>query len=137
MKSLLACAGLSCVAMLAPTRVLAEGLSASRQLALRDARSYAASVCLILQSNSYLKDQGYGWASVLSEGRDRNLDKLKSVQRAVQVELARHRMIVIADEQLPQRSKDLPVAYCGEIAYAPGVRSAINLAAARLGRKTR
>ena len=105
--------------------------------ALGDAESYAVAVCLIGQPSPYLKEQGYGWASVISDGRDRDLTKLVSVRRAVEVELARHHMIVVHDEQSPTRSKDLPIAYCGEIADAPNVRAAIGGVARRLRRGAR
>jgi hypothetical protein len=91
----------------------------------RDLESYAIAACLTQQDQAYLKDQGYGWAGVIIQGRNRDPARFTAIDRAVKAELAKGGLPIIRDESAPMKDKTLPIMYCGEIIDTTGVRAAI------------
>jgi hypothetical protein len=96
----------------------------------RDVEGYAIASCLVAQDQSYLKDQGDGWASAIVQRGKGSLDAFTGVASAVKAELAKGNMAVIRSEKT--KDKPLPVMHCGEIIDAPSVHAAINKAVRRL-----
>lgn len=105
---------------------------APRPEVLRDVEGYAISVCLMNQTQSYLKDQGDAWASVIVQRMRGNLDILAGVAEQVKQENAKGEMAVIRSETGPGKDKTLPLLYCYEIIDRPSVRAAIQKAVAAL-----
>jgi hypothetical protein len=99
---------------------------------LRDVEGYAIASCLVSQSESYLRDQGDGWASVIVQRMKGDIDALSGVTGQVKVELAKGNMAVIRAES-PPGDRALPLLYCCEIIDAPAVRTAIEKAVGALG----
>jgi hypothetical protein len=97
----------------------------------RDVEGYAIASCLVAQDQSYLKDQGDGWASTIVQRGKGSLDALRGVALTVKAELAKSNMAVIRSEN-ERNDKPLSVMYCGEIIDAPSVHAAINKAVRKL-----
>jgi hypothetical protein len=98
----------------------------------RDVEDYAVATCLASQDQSYLKDQGDGWASVIVQRAKGDLAPFKAVAAAVKTELTKGDMPIIRSESEPGKGKALPVLYCYEIVDAPAVRAAIDGAMKKL-----
>ena len=103
-----------------------------RSEALRDTEGYAIASCLIFQSNSYLKDQGDAWASVIIQRMKGSPDVLGGIVEQVKLEINKGDMAVIRDDVTPGQDKVLPVLFCNEIIDSPGVRAAIRKATSAL-----
>lgn len=99
---------------------------------LRDVEGYAIAVCLMNQPQSYLKDQGDAWASVIIQRMRGNPAELADVAEQVKHESAKGEMAVIRNETEPGKDKILRLLYCYEIIYRPPVRVAIQKAVAAL-----
>jgi len=100
----------------------------SRSQVLRDVEGYAIASCLAFQSNTYLKDQGDAWASVIIQRMKGSPDALAEIVEKVRYEIEQGNMAVIRDDVTPGQDKNLPVLFCGEIIDLPKVRSAIQKA---------
>ncbi len=109
-----------------------DTIGAPRPEVLRDVEGYAISVCLMNQTQPYLKDQGDAWASVIVQRMRGNLDVLAGVAEQVKRENAKGEMAVIRNETGPGKDKTLPLLYCYEIIDRPSVRAAIQKAIAAL-----
>jgi hypothetical protein len=94
----------------------------------RDVEGYAIASCLAAQDQSYLKDQGNGWASAIIQRGKGDIGPLKAVTAAVNAELAKGDMAIIRSEKDSMKDMVLPVMYCGEIIDAPPVHGAIKKA---------
>ena len=107
-------------------------INPSRSEVLRDVEGYAIATCLVNQPQSYLKDQGDAWASVIVQRMKGELEVFAEVAEQVKNENAKGEMAVIRDEVGPGKDKTLPVLYCSEIIDRPAVRAAIQKAVAAL-----
>lgn len=98
---------------------------------LRDVEGYAVATCLAHQKDHFLRDQGSGWASVIVQRGEGELDALALVAHQVLAELRKGEMAVVRVEA-PAGASDrpLPVLYCSEIIDTPAVRAAIKNAVA-------
>ncbi len=103
-------------------------IGAPRPEVLRDVEGYAIATCLVNQPQSYLKDQGDAWASVIVQRMKGNLDVFAGIAEHVKRENAKGGMAVIRDEAEAGKDKALPVLYCSEIIDSPSVRAAIQKA---------
>lgn len=103
-----------------------------RSEVLRDVEGYAIAVCLINQTQPYLKDQGDSWTSVIVQRMRGNPEVLAGVVEQVKHENAKGEMAVIRSETEPGKDKVLPLLYCYEIIDRPSVRAAIQKAVAAL-----
>lgn len=102
--------------------------TASRPEILVDVEGYAIASCLTMQASPYLKDQGDGWASVIIQRTEVDLDNLISIAQAVKHENSAGKMAIIRVDDAESgstRSKALPVLYCNEMINTPTVRLAI------------
>ena len=118
-----------------PPRVLAERRSeGTRPEVLRDVEGYAIASCLVSQRESYLVDQGNGWASVVVQRMKGEIDTFAAVAETVKRELAKGDMAIIRDESAPNADKMLPILYCSEIIDTPAVRGEIAKAVVALDR---
>ncbi len=109
-----------------------DTIGAPRPEVLRDVEGYAIAVCLINQSQPYLKDQGDAWASVIVQRMRGNPDVLAGLAEQVKRENAKGEMAVIRNETGPGKDKTLPLLYCYEIIDRPSVRAAIQKAVVAL-----
>ena len=109
-----------------------DTIGAPRPELLRDVEGYAIAVCLINQTQPYLKDQGDAWASVIVQRMRGNPDALADVAEQVKRENAKGDMAVIRSETGPGKDKTLPLLYCYEIIDRPSVRAAIQKAVVAL-----
>jgi hypothetical protein len=122
----------SCI-WITPPAVASPSLVSSRDALKRDVEGYAIATCLTGQKDSYLKDQGDGWASVIIQRGKGDLKVLESVAAAVRAEAAVGQMAIIRSDGNAQRpDKELPILYCNEIIDAPKVHAAITRAEKRL-----
>lgn len=91
----------------------------------RDVEGYAIASCLVSQSNSYLKDQGDAWASVIIQRMQGDPGILLDIVEQVTLEVENGNMAVIRSEVEPEQDKILPVLFCNEIIYQPKIKSKI------------
>ncbi len=85
------------------------------------------------QPQSYLKDQGDAWASVIIQRMKRQSRYLSCyLTEQVKRENAKGEMAVIRNETGLGKDKILPLLYCYEIIDRPAVRAAIQKAGAAL-----
>ena len=103
-------------------------IGSPRPHVLRDVEGYAIAVCLMNQTQPYLKDQGDAWASVIVQRMRGNPDILAGVAEQVKSENAKFAMAVIRSETGPGKDKTLPLLYCYEIIDRPLIRAAIQKA---------
>ncbi len=108
------------------TKSVTDDLSKSK--ALRDIEGYAIASCLAFQPNSYLKDQGDAWASVIIQRMKGSPDALAEIIEQVKLEAEQGNMAVIRDDAMPGQDKSLPILFCSEIVDLPKVRDAIQKA---------
>ncbi len=104
----------------------------TRPEVLRDVEGYAIAVCLMQQTDPYLKDQGDAWASVIVQRMKGNPELLADIAEQVKRENAKGEMAVIPNETEPGKDKILPLLYCYEVIDRPSVRAAIQKTVARL-----
>ena len=104
----------------------------ARSAVQRDVEGYAIASCLVGQDQSYLNDQGDGWASAIIQRGKGGLDPLRAVAAAVKAELAKGNMPVLRTETEPMKGVSLPIMYCSEIIDTPSVHRAIDKVVERL-----
>jgi hypothetical protein len=113
------------IALLSTQCVAASKSEDNREQALIDAEGYAIASCLTLQSETYLKDQGDGWASVIVQRAHGDIELFFRISEAVKLEAKKGKMAAIRDESNPGKDLLLPILYCNEIIYEPAIHSAI------------
>lgn len=99
--------------------------SAPRSQALIDIEGYAVASCLTLQADPYLRDQGDGWAAVIVQRAQGDLDGLATIAEAVRHASSENPMAIIRAEGDAGKDKSLPILYCNELIDTPTVRQAI------------
>lgn len=99
---------------------------------LRDVEGYAIAVCLINQTQPYLKEQGDAWASVIVQRMKGNPEVLTDIIEQVKSEIDKGDMAIVRNDIGPDKDKVLPLLYCYEIIDRPSVRAAIQKAAVAL-----
>lgn len=96
-----------------------------QQKLLRDVEGYAIASCLASLSNSYLKDQGDAWASVIVQRMSGDPSFLLDIVEQVAIEVEKGNMAVMRSDVEPEQDKMLPVLFCSEIIYQPKIRGKI------------
>jgi hypothetical protein len=115
----------------APTKT--ETVSALRD----DLVAYAMASCFTYQNNAYLKEQGWRWAGAIMQNAHGPVEKWAPVAAAVKAELARSGIAQGQGEGPRAPTLPLPVMTCGEIAAAPPVRQAVEVAMKALAKDDR
>lgn len=121
-----------CMALATGCAAGTSAFSQPRSPLLRDVEGYASASCLVAQSNDYLKDQGDGWAWVILQRMNGELEAFDKLRVTVRAEVAKGDMAVIPTDSGVGHDKAMPVLYCAEIIDAPAVRAAIGQAVSRL-----
>lgn len=95
---------------------------------LHDAEGYAIASCLAKQQEPFLQQQGGGWASVVIERGNVDLERLMLIDDRVREVVAKGGMPVVHDESSATGDATLPVLYCVGIVENSSVRAAIDQA---------
>lgn len=96
--------------------------SAPRSQVERDVQGYAVAACLTQQKETYLREQGDGWGSVIINRGFGNVEDWQPLIAAVAAEIERTPPMVVHGDG---NDKEMPIAYCAEIVDQPDVNEVI------------